>query len=171
MSDVSEEQGKRFHKDIKEMEKRYQGRWDINKMGDYCCTVQHTKLCRSELLRMMQCAGSAFPDPSFSAAFLLYPIATLLRLISQQQSYVRCTLLSRALIVATKSRNSVTKIKPNTLHSAYHVARPSVSLTCSIFELNEYRFPRRHFVYERVRTRLRAASTAKLQAGSAARLM
>lgn len=33
---VSEEQGERFHQDIKEMERRYQGRWDVNMMGDYC---------------------------------------------------------------------------------------------------------------------------------------
>jgi hypothetical protein len=33
---VSEEQGERFHQDIKEMEKRYQGRWTVNMMRDYC---------------------------------------------------------------------------------------------------------------------------------------
>jgi hypothetical protein len=33
---VSEEQGERFHQDIKEMETRYQGRWNVNTMGDYC---------------------------------------------------------------------------------------------------------------------------------------
>jgi hypothetical protein len=33
---VSEEQGVRFHQDIKEMERRYQGRWTVNMMGDYC---------------------------------------------------------------------------------------------------------------------------------------
>jgi hypothetical protein len=32
---VSEEQGERFHQDIKEMERRYQGRWNVNMMGDY----------------------------------------------------------------------------------------------------------------------------------------
>ena len=32
----SEEQGERFHQDIKEMEKRYQGRWDEHMMADYC---------------------------------------------------------------------------------------------------------------------------------------
>ena len=32
----SEEQVERFHQDIKEMERRYQGRWDTNMMGDYC---------------------------------------------------------------------------------------------------------------------------------------
>jgi hypothetical protein len=33
---VSEEQGERFHQDIKEMERRYQGRWNVNMMGDCC---------------------------------------------------------------------------------------------------------------------------------------
>jgi hypothetical protein len=33
---VSEEQGERFREDIKEMETRYQGRWNVNMMGDYC---------------------------------------------------------------------------------------------------------------------------------------
>jgi hypothetical protein len=36
---VSEEQGERFHQDIKEMERRYQGRWSVNMMGDYCWTL------------------------------------------------------------------------------------------------------------------------------------
>ncbi|GBP18392.1 hypothetical protein EVAR_14785_1 [Eumeta japonica] len=38
--------------------------------------------------------------------------------------------MTRALSAATESRNSLTKIKPNTPHSAYHVARSSVRLTC-----------------------------------------
>jgi hypothetical protein len=33
---VSEEHGERFHQDIKEMETRYQGIWNVNMMGDYC---------------------------------------------------------------------------------------------------------------------------------------
>jgi hypothetical protein len=37
---VSEEQGERFHKDIKTIEKRYQGRWDTNMMADYCWCLQ-----------------------------------------------------------------------------------------------------------------------------------
>lgn len=32
----SEEQGERFHQDLKEIEGRYQGRWDENMMADYC---------------------------------------------------------------------------------------------------------------------------------------
>ena len=37
---VSEEQGERFHQDIKTMEKRYQGRWDCSMMADYCWSLQ-----------------------------------------------------------------------------------------------------------------------------------
>ena len=33
---VSEEHGERFHQDIKDMEKRYQGRWNKNMMANYC---------------------------------------------------------------------------------------------------------------------------------------
>lgn len=33
---VSEEQGERFHQDISVIEKRYQGRYDVNMMADYC---------------------------------------------------------------------------------------------------------------------------------------
>jgi hypothetical protein len=36
---VSEEQGERFHQDIKEIERRYQGRWNVNMMDDCCWTV------------------------------------------------------------------------------------------------------------------------------------
>ena len=34
--DFSDEQGERFHQDIKVMEERYQGRWDQHMMADYC---------------------------------------------------------------------------------------------------------------------------------------
>ena len=34
--DYSEEQGERFHQDVKVMEKRYQGRWDASMLADYC---------------------------------------------------------------------------------------------------------------------------------------
>lgn len=36
LGDYSEEMGERFHQDIKTMETRYQGRWDINMIADYC---------------------------------------------------------------------------------------------------------------------------------------
>lgn len=34
--DFIEEQGERFHHDISVMKKRYQGRWDVNFLTDYC---------------------------------------------------------------------------------------------------------------------------------------
>ncbi|GFW51876.1 uncharacterized protein TNCV_1188072 [Trichonephila clavipes] len=40
---VSEEQGERFHQDIKEMERRYQGRWNVNMMADYCWMFTRTQ--------------------------------------------------------------------------------------------------------------------------------
>ncbi|GBM11290.1 hypothetical protein AVEN_13538-1 [Araneus ventricosus] len=33
---VSEEQGERFYQDIKEMERRYQGKWNVSMIADYC---------------------------------------------------------------------------------------------------------------------------------------
>lgn len=36
LGNMSDEQGERFHQDIKEMEKRYQERWDINMLAEYC---------------------------------------------------------------------------------------------------------------------------------------
>jgi hypothetical protein len=40
LGDFSEEQGERFHQDIKVMEERYQGRWDTHMMADYCWSLQ-----------------------------------------------------------------------------------------------------------------------------------
>ena len=41
---MSEEQGECFHQDIKTMEKRYQGRWNVNMMADYCwCLMRDEK--------------------------------------------------------------------------------------------------------------------------------
>ena len=39
LGDVREEQGKRFHQDIRTMEERYQGGWDPHAMADYCWTL------------------------------------------------------------------------------------------------------------------------------------
>ena len=38
--DVSDEQGERFHQDMKIMEERYQGRWDVHMMADYCWSLK-----------------------------------------------------------------------------------------------------------------------------------
>ncbi|GBN50611.1 hypothetical protein AVEN_182956-1 [Araneus ventricosus] len=32
----SEEQGERFHQDVRDIERQYQGRWDVNMLADYC---------------------------------------------------------------------------------------------------------------------------------------
>lgn len=37
---VSDEQGERFHQDLKVMEARYQGRWDVSMMADYCWSIK-----------------------------------------------------------------------------------------------------------------------------------
>ena len=37
---VSEEQGERFHQDLKTMEEHYQGRWDKHMMADYCWSIK-----------------------------------------------------------------------------------------------------------------------------------
>lgn len=40
LGDVSDEQGERFHQDLKIMEQRYQGHWDIHMMADYCWSIK-----------------------------------------------------------------------------------------------------------------------------------
>ena len=40
LGSVSDEQGERFHQDIRDMEERYQGRWDNNMMADYCWSIK-----------------------------------------------------------------------------------------------------------------------------------
>jgi len=36
LGEVSDEHGKRFHQDILVMEKRYQGKWTLSMLADYC---------------------------------------------------------------------------------------------------------------------------------------
>ncbi|ESO07053.1 hypothetical protein HELRODRAFT_184669 [Helobdella robusta] len=40
LGSMSDEQGERFHQEIKEMETRYQGRWNAVMMADYCWTLK-----------------------------------------------------------------------------------------------------------------------------------
>ena len=40
LGDVSDEHGERFHQDINPIEKRYQGKFSPNMMGDYCWSLQ-----------------------------------------------------------------------------------------------------------------------------------
>ncbi|GBM17131.1 hypothetical protein AVEN_251045-1 [Araneus ventricosus] len=43
---VSEEQSKRFHQDINEMERRYQGKWNVSMIADYCWMLQRDNPCK-----------------------------------------------------------------------------------------------------------------------------
>jgi hypothetical protein len=36
---VNDEHGKRFHQDIDVTGKRYQGKWSVNKLSDYCWSI------------------------------------------------------------------------------------------------------------------------------------
>ena len=56
LGDVSEEHGERFHQDMNNMEKRYQGRWDSAMMGDYVWglvrakrSTEHRRQSRSDV--------------------------------------------------------------------------------------------------------------------------
>lgn len=40
LDDLSEEQGERFHQDLKEIEKRYQGVWNSHMLADYCWSLK-----------------------------------------------------------------------------------------------------------------------------------
>jgi len=40
LSGVSDEQGERFHQDIKIMENRYKGRWGSTMLADYCWSLK-----------------------------------------------------------------------------------------------------------------------------------
>ena len=56
----SEEQAERFHQGLKEMERRFQGKWDINMLADYCWmlkpakTIEESNLSRNQLRRSFE---------------------------------------------------------------------------------------------------------------------
>jgi hypothetical protein len=37
---ISDEHGERFHQDISNMGKRYQGKWSLSMLADYCWTLK-----------------------------------------------------------------------------------------------------------------------------------
>jgi hypothetical protein len=45
---VSEEQCERFHQDLKDVERRYQGCWDVNMMADYCWSIAYDDPSRED---------------------------------------------------------------------------------------------------------------------------
>jgi len=40
LDDVGDKQGERFHQNLKAMEERYQMRWDVNVMANYCWGIK-----------------------------------------------------------------------------------------------------------------------------------
>jgi hypothetical protein len=40
LGSVSDEHGERFHQDIYNMEKWYQGKWSLSMLADYCWTLK-----------------------------------------------------------------------------------------------------------------------------------
>lgn len=58
--DYSEKQGERFHQDIRVMEERYQGRWDINMLADYCWCLKRDS---SELDHKRKSMKKSFMSP------------------------------------------------------------------------------------------------------------
>jgi hypothetical protein len=55
---ISEEQGERFHQDLKDIERRYQGRWGVNMIADYCWSIarddpsrEHSTTSGTQILR------------------------------------------------------------------------------------------------------------------------
>ncbi|GBM36706.1 hypothetical protein AVEN_221970-1 [Araneus ventricosus] len=60
LRDTSEEQGGRFHQDIKTMEDHYQGIWDTHMTVGYCwglkrdCSKNHSRMLRKRSFRSAQ---------------------------------------------------------------------------------------------------------------------
>jgi len=51
LGNVSDEQGERFHQDIKSMEDRYKGRWGSTMLADYCWSLK--RVC-SNIIHLRQ---------------------------------------------------------------------------------------------------------------------
>ncbi|GBM56940.1 hypothetical protein AVEN_82431-1 [Araneus ventricosus] len=46
LGEVSEEEGERFHQDIKEMKRRYQRKWNLSMIAEYCWMLQRDNPCK-----------------------------------------------------------------------------------------------------------------------------
>ena len=46
LRDISEEQGERFHQNLSVMENRYQGKWDVNMMADFCWMLKRVTVSK-----------------------------------------------------------------------------------------------------------------------------
>jgi hypothetical protein len=68
----SEEQGERFYQDLKEMERRYAGRWDVNLMTDYCWSIrlrntskEHSRTASTRTFTGKRCHRCSALRPNF----------------------------------------------------------------------------------------------------------
>ena len=55
LSDVSDEQGERFHQDISDMGVRYQERWDAFMLADYCWSIKRDDAEASHSRKSVKC--------------------------------------------------------------------------------------------------------------------
>ena len=62
LGDYSDDQGERFIQDIKEMEKRYQGRWDVNMMSDHCWSLKRENEQQKGIERKRQPPSRSFQN-------------------------------------------------------------------------------------------------------------
>ena len=69
LGDLSEEQGERFHQDMKIMEERYQGRWNVYMMADYYCSVQRDCPGRSHSRKSYKRRFEMLNDWSFAKQY------------------------------------------------------------------------------------------------------
>ncbi|GBN40307.1 hypothetical protein AVEN_58679-1 [Araneus ventricosus] len=46
LGEVSEKRGERFHQDIKETKRQYQGKWNLSMIADYCWMLQRDNPCK-----------------------------------------------------------------------------------------------------------------------------
>ena len=81
---VSDEQGKRFHQDLKTMEERYQGRWDKHMMAGYCWSIKRE--C-SETVHKRKSYKRKFMPEQTAIELCLLIVANVL---STNQFYVNC---------------------------------------------------------------------------------
>ena len=58
LGEISEEQGERFHQDIKVMEHRYRGLWNVSMMADYCWSLKRESSAEKAYKR--KSTGQAF---------------------------------------------------------------------------------------------------------------
>jgi hypothetical protein len=50
---VSDEHGERFHQDISNMEKRYQCKWSLSMLVDYCWTLTYSRKSTRAIFKVM----------------------------------------------------------------------------------------------------------------------